>query len=129
MNDIKQFIDTRFTYALIGASPNPLKYGHKVFVDLHNAGFVVLPVHLRASTLLGVRVYASLSVIKEHIDVVIFVVPPAVSLNVLPSVVRQGITKVWFQPGSDDDATTAFCKEHHINYVVGHCIMKERLNI
>lgn len=38
-------IDKNFIYAVVGASNNEEKYGYKVFKDLLDAGYKVLPIN------------------------------------------------------------------------------------
>lgn len=122
-------INPNYTYALIGASTDPQKYGYQVFADLTAAGYRVLPVNLKGGQLLGHHVYRSLLDISEPIDVVIMVVPPVVALNELKKVVFKEIKKVWFQPGSESQENLDFCQQHQLQFVYGACLMKSRLKL
>ncbi len=121
------FINKKYTYALIGASANKEKYGYKVFENLLNAGFCVLPVNLRGGEILGQKVYKNISKISQKIDVVIFVVPPQVTKDIIEDVRELGISKVWLQPGSEDDGVINFCAKYNIECYHGACIMLEQL--
>jgi predicted CoA-binding protein len=46
-------IDKSFTYALIGASNNQEKFGHKVLKDLLDKGFCVVPINPHEEEILG----------------------------------------------------------------------------
>ncbi len=50
-------------------------------------------------------------------------VNPKVSLLALEQVVAMGLKKVWFQPGTFDDAVINFCKEHHLIYENEKCAL------
>jgi predicted CoA-binding protein len=115
-------------YAVIGVSKNPEKYGHRVFKDLLGAGWIVYPVNPKESEILGQKVYPKLLNIDEKIDVVIFVVPPKVTLEVLNEVKEIGIKNVWLQPGSESKEAIEYCKENEINCIHDACIMIERKN-
>lgn len=91
-------IDKNFLYAVVGASNNEEKYGYKVFKDLLDVGYKVLPINPNEQEILGEKVYPTLSTVKEQIDVVIFVTPPAVTEKVLEEVKVLGIKNVWIQP-------------------------------
>ena len=91
-------INKSHTYALIGASSNPEKYGNIILHDLHDNGYHILPVNPKEEKIDGITCYKNLTEIPEKIDVVVFVVPPQIAVNVLEEVVELGIQNVRFQP-------------------------------
>jgi predicted CoA-binding protein len=121
------FISRSYTYVLIGASSNEEKYGYKILENLLDAGFHVLPINPKGGQILGQKVYKNINEIAEGIDVVIFVVPPQVTKNIIEDVVSLGITKVWLQPGSESDEVIEFCDKHNIDCYHHACIMLEQL--
>lgn len=118
--------DKKSIYAVIGASSDTAKYGHRVYKDLLAGGFKVYPVNPNLKSLLGNEVYSTFSDIPEHIDTAVFVVPPAVTIKILPEVKSLGIENVWFQPGSESPDAIAFCEANSINCIHDACIMIER---
>ena len=80
-------INKDFFYAVVGASTNEEKHGYKVFKDLLDAGYKVVPINPNEKEILGEKVYPTLSEVKKTIDVVIFVTPPTVTEKVLEEVV------------------------------------------
>ncbi|MCF7799360.1 CoA-binding protein [Candidatus Woesearchaeota archaeon] len=116
-------IDKTYTYAVIGASNNEEKFGYKVAYYLQHNGYTMVPVHPKEEIILDTLVYKTLEDVRTEVDVVIFVVPPNVTEQVLETVYAEGITKVWFQPGSESDLAIQFCKLNNIAYVAGACIM------
>jgi hypothetical protein len=119
-------IDKSYTYAVVGASHDSEKYGHKVFKDLLGAGFKVYPVNPKGGELLGQHVFKGVGDITEVIDVAIMVVPPNVSLKVLEDLADKGIEKVWFQPGSENEEVLEKAGKLELEQVNGSCIMVER---
>jgi len=79
-------INKDFLYAVVGVSNNEEKYGHKVFKDLLDAGYKVIPINPNEKKIMGEKVYPTLLEVKKIIDVVIFVTPPAVTEKVLEQV-------------------------------------------
>ena len=116
-----------FLYAVVGASNDKEKYGYKVFKDLLNAGYKVVPINPTEQEILGERVYPTLSDVKEKIDVVIFVTQPSVTEKVLEQVKILGIKNAWLQPGAQSDIAIAFCKNNWIECVHDACIMIQRV--
>jgi predicted CoA-binding protein len=119
-------ISREFTYAVVGATNNRDKYGNTVFNDLRNAGYSVIPVHIKDTEVDGVKAYPNLSSIPEKVDVVITVVPPQATEKVVIEAHSLGITKVWMQPGSESDAAIAYCEANGIECVHNACIMVQR---
>jgi predicted CoA-binding protein len=123
---IKDFLDKRNVFAVVGASRNPKKYGHQVFRDLKEAGYAVYPVNPNAEVLLGDTCYPSLEYLPAKPDVVTLVVPPQVTEKLVETCRRLGITKVWMQPGSESDDAITFCEKNGIKVVHSLCVMVER---
>jgi len=123
---IAEFVDRRNVIAVVGASRNPEKYGHKVYKDLKEAGYKVYPVNPNASEILGDRCYPSLRSLPERPDVVTVVVPPRVTEEVVKTCQDLGISKVWMQPGSESDRAIQFCRDAGIKVVHGVCIIVQR---
>lgn len=120
-------IHPKLQYALIGASQAPEKYGNIIFLDFLQAGYAVFPINPREKEIAGIKVFPRLSTVKQPIDVVIFVVPPQITLEVLQEVKALGISQVWMQPGSESAEAIAFCEAEGIAYnPAGSCIMVER---
>lgn len=117
-------LNKKLTYAIVGASNNPQKYGYIVMNNLQQAGFKLVPINLQEKMILGQKVYASLSEYPRKIGAVIFVVPPKIALAVLPEVKQLAINKVWFQPGSESQEALDFCLANEIEAVSHACVMK-----
>jgi len=57
---IRSFLDKKNVFAVVGASRNPEKYGHRVYRDLKEAGYTVYPVNPNADEVLGDKCYPKL---------------------------------------------------------------------
>lgn len=125
---LQKMLNKNETYAIIGASNNPQKYGYKILKDLHETGFKVIPVNPKGGEILGLKAYKNLSEIPKKIDMVIFVVPAQVTEKVLIEVDNLDIKKVRMQPGSESDQAISFCKEKGIECIAKACVMIERKN-
>ena len=86
------------TLALIGASENPESLSFRLFTRLREGGFEVIPINPKYQMISGVQCFPSLSELKIAPEVVIFMVNPKLTLQILPQVVELQIKKVWFQP-------------------------------
>ena len=120
------FIDHSYTYAVIGASHDPEKYGNKVFKDLLDGEYNVFGVNPKGGELHGQALFTSVAEIGKGIDVAVFVVPPQVVEQVLPTLAELGIKKFWMQPGSESDVTIKYCEDNGLECMHNACIMVQR---
>ncbi len=121
-------INKDFQYAIIGASNNEEKYGYKVFKDLLEWWYKVIPINPNEKEILGIQVYPNLSATRKKIDVVIFVTPPTVTEKVLKEVKELKIQNVRMQPWAQSDVAIEFCKKNSIECIHDACIMIQRKN-
>ena len=123
---IREILERKNVIAVVGASRDPEKYGHRVYGDLKEAGYAVYPVNPNAAEILGDRCYPDLKSLPVKPDVVNVVVPPEITEEVVKSCKELGITKVWMQPGSESEKAIEYCEANGIDVVYGVCIMVER---
>jgi predicted CoA-binding protein len=121
-NLIKEFVAQK-RFAIVGATSNTKKYGHEIFKNLRSRGYEVYPVNPKLKELEGIRCYPSLADIPVAVDVVDFVVPPAVTEAILRECKRLGLERIWLQPGSESEVAIAFCHENGMKVVHGVCVM------
>lgn len=129
MFNISDFLKKENLIAVVGASNDRSKYGNKVYRDLKNAGFKVIPINLKEKEIEGDKAYAYLKDYKGKIDVICLVVKPIVSIQILQQALAMQIKNVWFQPESENEECLEFAKEHGFNVVHGQCIMVERIKL
>lgn len=123
---LKEFLRKENVFAVVGVSSTPAKYGHQVYKDLKEAGYVVYPVNPNIDEVLGDRCYPSLSELPEKPDVVDTVVPPGVTEKIVEECKELGIDKVWMQPGSESKKAIDFCSRNGIKVVHDVCVMVKR---
>ena len=119
-------IDKKFFYAVVGASKNKEKYGYKIFKDLLESGYKVLPINPNEKKILEKEVYPSLSQVKENIDVVIFATQPKITEKILEEAKILWINNAWLQPWSESKKAILFCKENNITCTYNTCIMIQK---
>ena len=111
------------TFAVVGATDNPEKYGNQIFKNLRSRGYEVYPVNPKLKELDGIKCYSSLADIPVKVDVVDFVVPPPVTEEILKECKELELDRIWLQPGSESEAAVAFCDENNLKVVHGVCVM------
>jgi Predicted CoA-binding protein len=116
------------TYAVVGASNHPEKYGHIAYQMLKEYGKTVWPVNPRAAadgeTLDGAAFYATVADLPEVPEVAVVVVPPPVTEQIVEDLGQAGIRNVWMQPGAESPAAVVRAEELGIAAVhSGPCIL------
>lgn len=119
---IEEFMAQK-TFAVVGASSNPEKYGYTITKNLIDRGYTVYPVNPRLEELHGVKCYKTLADIPIKVDVVDMVVPPKITEEVVKECLKLKLMRVWMQPGSESDAAVEFCKKNGIKVIYGACVM------
>ncbi|EFX05531.1 succinyl CoA synthetase-like protein [Grosmannia clavigera kw1407] len=102
-------------FAVVGASNNTAKFGHKIFAWYAARGLPATPINpTTANIVVAGRDYPVLSDLaalpRPHETAVSVITPPAVTLELLREARRLGIPAVWLQPGTFDDAVLALAR-------------------
>lgn len=121
--NVQSFFQSSFTYAIIGASNDSSKFGNKVFLEMKTAGYKVIPINPNDPFIEETPAYASVLQYPDELDVAIFVVPPKITEHVLRECKDKGITKVWLQPGSENELAISYCEEQGIECIHDMCVM------
>lgn len=123
----RELIDTilrQRNFAVVGASRDPQKYGHKVYQKLKEAGYRVFAVNPNIDCLDGDPVYPLLDTVPEPIDCVVTVVPPNITEKIILQAGRLHIPYAWMQPGSESLAAVNMAVSYGMRVVYGGpCIM------
>jgi len=121
---LKIFNETK-TIAIVGLSPNEQKASYKVAKYLQKAGFKIVPVYPKEDTILGEKVYKSLSEIPFDIDLIdIFRKPDAIAKvvdEVLQIKDEKNIKNVWFQLELVNNEAAKKAKDVGLNVVQNKC--------
>ncbi len=115
--------DPSTTIAVIGASDDPAKYGHRIYRDLKAKGFKVFPVNPNRETIDGDPSYPTLMDLPERPTILNLVVPPPATLEVLRRARRLGHTTVWIQPGAESPEVLEELESGGYTYLANACIM------
>lgn len=109
--------------AVVGVSNNEEKFGHKIFRDLFKNGLDVKAVGSKGGVIFGEKIYSNLNEIEEKIDIVVTVVPPSATEEIVQECLRLGIKEIWMQPGSESQRAIEIAKNGGIKVTHNSCIM------
>ncbi len=126
---IEIFKNTK-TIAIAGLSPDSSKASNMVAVYLQNAGFKIVPVYPKEDTILGEKVYRTISEIPFKIDMVdIFRKPDAIAEIIDEAIKRGDVDTVWTQLGLVNNEAAAKAKEAGLKVVQNKCTKIEHRNL
>ena len=111
--------------AIIGASKNPEKYGNIILRDLISKGYEVFPVNPKYEEIEGIKCYKSIEKLPRNVEILVFVVPPQVGIEIVEKALKIGFKNFWFQPGAESEEIKSLLENKEVNAVFGKCVMKE----
>lgn len=109
--------------AVVGVSHDQEKYGAKIFKDLVTANYNVVGVNPKGGEAVGQQLFTSLKEINPKPELVILVVPPPVTMEVIKTCLELDIKNVWFQPGSESVEAIKLAKDNGLEVVSQACFM------
>lgn len=98
------------TIAVIGASRDRRKFGNKALRAFRQQGYQVVPVNPHETEIEGERAYPSVEAFPGPIDEATVYVPSEAGLEVMASLSRKGVGRVWLNPGADGPAVVAHAR-------------------
>ena len=125
--EIRALLARARTVAMVGLSQDPLRPSYFVAVYLQAAGYCIYPVNPRyaGQTILGRPVYATLSDIPEHVDIVDIFRRPSEVLPVVEEAVAIGAGAVWMQLRVIDEAAARRARAAGLTVVMDRCLKVE----
>ena len=121
MSDLRQK-----NIAIVGVSHKPEKFGFKIFKDMIEAGYHVKGINARGGELLGRKISKSLKELDSVPDLVIIVVPPQITEQIVEECNKLNIKEIWMQPGSESLAAVEKARKYGINTTSNACIMVQK---
>jgi predicted CoA-binding protein len=122
MESLDSKIDTFLaapSVAVVGASDDKHKYGHKVYVCYQQHNRKVFPVNPNAATVMGNTAYPDLSSLPEQVESVSIITPPAVTRKVVDDAIKAGVKNLWMQPGAEDPQAIKTAEEAGLKVIHG----------
>lgn len=111
------------TFAVVGVSTNQSKYGWIVYQNLKRRGYRVLAVNPNHGEIDSDPCYADVDALPETPDVIVTVVPPSATREVVAQGLARGVRRFWMQPGSEDAEAIAAAEAAGAQVVHHQCVM------
>ena len=126
MSDIRSGLDRPDTsFAIVGATDSPRKYGGIIYRDLKNKGFKVFAVNPNREGVDGDPAWDKVTEIPEKPTMVVLVVPAPVGVGVVADAAEAGIESVWVQPGAFSQELGDALDAGGFDWLAGACVMVE----
>lgn len=109
--------------AVIGVSHDEAKFGFRIFSDLLKRGFKVEGVNPKNGLLLGKKIFKDLKEFKNAPEMVITVVPPEVTEELVDTCINMGVKEIWMQPGSESENAIKKAELAGIKVTYNACFM------
>ena len=123
------FLNKGNKIAIVGVSANQEKWGFKIYEELKSSGFRVYPINPKHKRIGPDTCYPNLEALPEIPYVVITVVSPNVTEQIVKQCRKLGIKRVWMQPGSESEKAIKFCKHNNIEIMHDACFVVNGLKI
>ena len=127
MSQIKDILSKYKTIAMVGVSNDQTKPSTIVMKYMQKYGYKVYPVNpsAKGQKILGEKVYAKITDIKENVDIVDIFRPSIEVLEIAEDTVKVGAKVLWLQLGIRDENAKELVEKNHIKYVENKCTKME----
>ncbi len=123
--EIKSFLDSKGTVAVVGASSNEKKAGHFVPAFLKEIGFRIIPINPMVSELFGEKTLKDLEDLDEEVNGIIIYRKQEIAENVALKAIDLGIPLIWLPENITSKKAEDAATEKGLLFVEDKCPMKE----
>ena len=111
--------------AVVGLSPNTSRPSYGVSKSMQGFGFRVIPVHPAAKEILGEKVYPSLALVPEPIDLVNVFRSAEFIDGVVDECLKLGLKTIWIQEGIVNEPAAQRALAGGMTVVMDRCIYRD----
>jgi uncharacterized protein len=124
-DEIGKLLQSAKTIAVVGLSDSPMRPSYGVAAYMQTHGYRIIPVNPNIKGALGEKAVASLSDIKEKIDIVDVFRRSEFVPEVVEEAMRLKVPAVWLQEDVIHEQAAEKARAAGIFVVMDHCILKE----
>tara|TARA_B100001057_G_scaffold40598_1_gene36440 strand:- start:386 stop:820 length:435 start_codon:yes stop_codon:yes gene_type:complete len=127
MSEIKEILSKFKSIAMVGVSKDPKKTSTIVMKYMQNYGFKIYPVNpsAKGEIILGEKVYAKITEIKETVDIVDVFRPSKEVYEIAKDTVKIGAKVLWLQLGIRDENSKKLIEDNKMKYIENKCTKME----
>ena len=120
--EIKLILENAKTIAVVGLSNNPERTSYQISKAMQDSGYVIIPVNPTADEVLGEKSYASLTDIKEKIDIINVFRRPEYLPTIAKEAAQTECRVFWAQQGIVNEEAYNYLKEREFTVIMDMCI-------
>lgn len=124
-DEIDELLKNARTIAVVGLSDSPMRTSYGVSKYMQAQGYRIIPVNPQISRSLGEKAYASLSEVRETIDLVNVFRRAEYVPELVDEAIRLKLPAIWLQEGVIHEAAAKKARQSGILVVMDRCIYKE----
>lgn len=106
-------------FAVVGASDDPFKFGHKCYRCYLNHGLKAYPVNPNVDLVLGNKTFKDLDSLPEKVESVSVITQPYVTEKVVDDAIAAGVKHIWMQPGAESELAVEKAEKAGLNVIHG----------
>ena len=122
---IQELLANAKTIAVVGLSTEKTKASNMVASYLQDEGYRVIPIHPKASSILGQTAYPSLRAVPEQVDIVDIFRPSHEIAGIMEEAIAVGAKAVWMQLRLMDLEAAQRGLDAGLKVIVDKCIKME----
>jgi hypothetical protein len=129
--EIKEILAKCKNVAVVGISPKEDRPSYRVASYLQSKGYRIIPVRPDGDTLLGERIYPSLTQIPKEIeiDVVDIFRRPEDVPPIVEEAIRRGAKVVWMQEGIVHEEAAARARRAGLKVIMDRCMKRDHQSL
>ena len=124
IRDVEDFLALK-RIAMVGVSRDPKDFSRHLFREMCSRGYDMVPVNWVANEIDNRESFQCLQAVKPAVEGVLIMTPAHETIRVVRDCAETGINRVWIYraggTGAVSEEALAFCREHAIRVVEGHC--------
>ena len=124
-DEIGSLLKRAKTIAVVGLSDSPLRPSYGVSAYLQQYGYRIIPVNPNIRGALGEKAVASLTEIKDRIDVVDIFRRSELVEEIVDQAIKLRVAAIWMQEGVVNEPAARKARDAGIFVVMDRCILKE----
>lgn len=121
-DNVRDFVKSK-SFAVIGVSRDPKKFGNAIYREMKKRGYEVYGVNPSIQEMDGERCYPNVSALKGRIDAAVVCLKPENVEPVLREAADAGVRRVWLQQGAESRGALETGRNLGLNVVGGKCIL------
>lgn len=125
MRSIREILETGRTIAVVGLSGRRFRPSYGVSEYMQSAGYHIIPVNPRETTVLNEKAYPTLDDVPEQIDIVNIFRRSEFVPDIVEAAIRKGASAIWMQEGVIHKEAARRAEEAGLDVVMDRCLLKE----